>query len=765
MDHKIGLYIDTGYGIGEALDVEALTTVANDEFGVAVCRAEPYWSDPDKLDLIRKDIESEELTTVVIAGPSRRVFEETFKFDGVIVERINLREHVVWCQPPNHEDTQMLAEDYIRMGLTKASKYDDREPFKEETVKSILVIGGGMTGISAALGAAGAGYEVHLVEKEPELGGWANKFPKVFTGEPPYDDLVESPIADKIKQVNENDKIKVYTSSRIYRIAGAPGMFDVIVRPDGPWIDNVNKKANDWLKEQKARAARFAGEKTEKKAGEEEEPEMGAWGVGEEEALDFEHEALKIGAIVVAAGWRPDDPSQFEHLGYGKFPDVITNVQMEELAANGKIVRPSDGAPVNSVAFLDCADESVEHPFQYSSYVPSLVTLKQAQYLRESNPDGKAYLFYENMRTPGQYEKYYEAMQNDPGVFLSKGSVVGVSGNGSQLTVELKDTLLGEQLKVKVDLVVLSTGMIPVTKDSAVVNLKYRQGPFLPENPYGFNDSHFICFPYETQRTGIYTAGCVRQPMDFKTCESDGYGAALKAIQCAELVSQGKAVHPRAGDQSYPELFITRCTQCKRCTDECPFGMYDEKPDGTPLPNPTRCRRCGICMGSCPERIISFRDHSVDMIGSMIKSVHVPDEYDEKPRVIAFICENDAYPAVDMAGIKRHQYSPFVRFIPLRCLGNINLVWIADSLAKGIDGVLLIGCKYGDDYQCHFVKGSELAETRMSKIAETLQRLVLESERIEVHQLGINEFDKIPTIVDNFLETLSQFDPNPYKGF
>jgi quinone-modifying oxidoreductase subunit QmoB len=91
MDHKIGLYIDTGYGIGEALDVEALTTVANDEFGVAVCRAEPYWSDPDKLDLIRKDIESEELTTVVIAGPSRRVFEETFKFDGVIVERINLR--------------------------------------------------------------------------------------------------------------------------------------------------------------------------------------------------------------------------------------------------------------------------------------------------------------------------------------------------------------------------------------------------------------------------------------------------------------------------------------------------------------------------------------------------------------------------------------------------------------------------------------------------------------------------------------------------
>ncbi len=320
-------------------------------------------------------------------------------------------------------------------------------------------------------------------------------------------------------------------------------------------------------------------------------------------------------------------------------------------------------------------------------------------------------------------------------------------------------------MKLKVDLVVLSTGMIPATKDAAIVNLKYRQGPFLPENPYGFNDSHFICFPYETQRTGIYTAGCVRGPMDFLSCETDATGAALKAIQCVELVSQGKAVHPRAGDESFPQIFTQRCTQCKRCTEECPFGAYDEKPDGTPMPNPSRCRRCAICMGSCPERIISFRDHSVDMIGSMVKSIDVPDEYSEKPRVVCFICENDAFPAIDMAGMNRLQYSSFVRFIPLRCLGNINMVWIADSLSKGIDGIMLIGCKYGDDYQCHFVKGSELAEYRMGKISETLQRLVLESERIRVHQLAIDEYDQIPKLIDDFMETLSGFDPNPYKGF
>lgn len=761
MDHKIGVYIDTGYGIGEALDIEALSAVATGEFKVAVCKAEPYWNEPEKLAIIRNDIANESLTAVIIAGPSPRVFQQEFSFGDVITERVNLREHVVWSHPANDEDTQMLAEDYLRMGIIKTSKYVDREPFMEETDKSILVIGGGVTGMTAALEAAKAGYQVYLVEKEPRLGGWANSFHKVFTGQPPYDEIKDSPIQEKIKAVNDHDKIKVFTGNRVFSISGAPGMFDVIIRPDGPWIEKLVKEQNEWLAAKKAKEASGGEEAETPKT-----PEPAA--AAEEEApeeIDFAHETVRVGAIILAAGWRPEDVSNRKNLGYGQYPDVVTSVEFEEIATKGKISRPSDGKPVNSIAFIEAIDDEVKHPLQYASSVGSLVALKQAHYLRSTNPEGKAFIFYENMRTPGQYEKFYQTMQDDPGVFMSRGVPVAVGNGTAGLTVELKDTLLGEQMKIAVDMVVISTGMVPATKDSAILNLKYRQGPFLPENPYGFTDSHFICFPYETQRTGIYVAGCVRMPLDFQSCELDAAGAALKAIQCVELVAQGKAVHPRAGDQSYPELMITRCTQCKRCTEECPFGMYDEKPDGTPLPNPTRCRRCAICMGSCPERIISFRDHSVDMIGSMVKGMHVPDEYSEKPRVVVFVCENDAYPAVDMAGINRLQYSSFVRFIPLRCLGNINMVWIADALSKGIDGIMLIGCKYGDDYQCHFVKGSELAQYRMSKISETLQRLVLESERIEVHQLSIDEYHRIPEIVDAFMETLSGFDPNPYKGF
>ena len=323
----------------------------------------------------------------------------------------------------------------------------------------------------------------------------------------------------------------------------------------------------------------------------------------------------------------------------------------------------------------------------------------------------------------------YRAAQDDALTFLTKGEVESVTPQaGGTLRVAVKNTLVGESIAVDVEMVVLATGIVSNSAD--VLNLAYRQGPDLPVLEHGFPDSHFVCFPYETRRTGIYAAGAARAPMDTEQAEADGYGAAMKAIQCVEMASRGEAVHPRAGDSSYPAFFLQRCTQCKRCTEECPFGTLDEDVKGTPKPNPYRCRRCGICMGACPERIVSFHNYSVDIVSSMIKAIEVPEEDEEKPRVVVFMCENDAYPALDIAGMKRLQYDPSVRVIPVRCLGSINIVWIADALSGGIDGVMMIGCKFGDDYQCHFVKGSELANRRMENVKETLQRLQLERERL-----------------------------------
>jgi quinone-modifying oxidoreductase subunit QmoB len=419
-----------------------------------------------------------------------------------------------------------------------------------------------------------------------------------------------------------------------------------------------------------------------------------------------------------------------------------------------------------------------------------MTSLKQALYVTQQNADAEAYIFYRDMRTPGQYEDFYKRVQEEPGVFMAKGDVQSVSADGGKLTVSVHDSLLGDDIAVEVDLVVLATGLVsnsrpdvtrmetigeakeetPVPEDSGryaepALGLEYRQGPELPTLKYGLPDSHFVCFPYETRRTGVYAAGCVRQPEDTASCQDDAAGAALKAIQCVEQTARGMAAHPRTWDASYPDLYMSRCTQCKRCTEECPFGMYNEDEKGNPLPNPTRCRRCAICLGSCPERIISFADYSVDIIGSMLKAIEVPEEDEEKPRILAFLCENDAYPAMDMAGINRIEYNPWVRVIPLRCLGSLNLIWVNDAFNKGFDGVLLIGCVHGDDYQCHYMKGSELAEVRSSKIQETLQRLMLESERVQFHQLQIDEWQRVPKIFDDFMEVIEKVGPNPMKDF
>jgi quinone-modifying oxidoreductase subunit QmoB len=193
------------------------------------------------------------------------------------------------------------------------------------------------------------------------------------------------------------------------------------------------------------------------------------------------------------------------------------------------------------------------------------------------------------------------------------------------LIVEADNTLLGEKVQVKTDMVVLGTGMVPVTADDAVINLAYRQGPGFRDNALfdEYADSNFICFPYETQRTGIYAAGAIRRSMTVEEAVEDASGAALKAIQCLESVNRGVSVHPRAGDMTFPDFFFQRCTQCKRCTEECPFGAIDDDEKGTPKPNPARCRRCGTCMGCCPERIINFVDYSIDSIGSMVKAIGI----------------------------------------------------------------------------------------------------------------------------------------------
>jgi quinone-modifying oxidoreductase subunit QmoB len=772
MNKKYGVYICTGCGIGEALNIEKLSAVPKEE-GVSIVKTHPFLCGREGLELLKQDIAGEGVNTLVIGACSRRVNFDIFRFDGCIVDRVNLREQVVWTHPSTKkageeggiDHVQMMAEDYLKMGVIKVKKITLPEPYKLDAFcRKILVIGGGIAGISAALDAAKAGYEVTIVEKESSLGGYAAKVRKQLPVENPYENIIPPVISGKLKELEALSGITVKTNTVVARIAGQPGDFTVTLKKPG---ENIEFDVPFPL------PAEMKVDSNGKELDKDKQIELyKEFNKGKTDILNFDPNGVKFGAVILAAGWRPYKAAEneFAHLGLGEMPDVITNTQFEEIAAKGKITRPSDGKDAKSVVFVQSPGKGSDNDFAYAGSVMSLVSLKQAKYVREDYPDGKAYVIYQHMRTPGLMENFYKSIQQDPGIFLTKGEVVSVSKNGDGMIVEADNTLLGEKIKVKADMIVLATGMVPVTADDPVINLAYRQGPGFRDIALfdKYTDSNFICFPYETQRTGVYAAGCIRRSMTMEEAIEDAAGAALKAIQCIESANRGVSVHPRSGDMSFPDFFFQRCTQCKRCTEECPFGALDDDEKGTPKPNPTRCRRCGTCMGACPERIIGFADYNIDSIGSMVKAIKVPSEndFDDPPlRILALVCENDAYPALDIAGMNRLNYSHIVRFIPVRCLGSVNVIWIKDALSQGMDGVFLLGCRHGDDYQCHFVKGSELASIRMKKIGEALQSLALENERVAQFEIAIDEYDKIPKMIGDFVEIIEGLGPNPFKGF
>lgn len=760
MAGKIGVYFDL-QNIGGGLDVEALAAQTREKWGdlTPVVKAVPVLA--QALEQIKADITAQNLDGVLLCGASPRVDGELYRLP-VQVEHVNLREQCVLAfkNPDNSPvDTAagapellcLMARDYVNMGVVKLQKSEVPDSAAVAGTQRILVIGGGWTGLTAAAEAAATGYEVVLVEKADKLGGAANNIPMASPLSSPWTDKQPTDLADKIRQVTDNSRITVHLNAHMEKLEGQPGEFTAVIAT-----------ATDSVR-------------------------------------------VEVGSVVLATGWVALDQKYLASMGLGQSPKVVDAAQFGKMLVADQVtarriafvldtsiaeqaVRKAAGEAEARVAEAPAetakpagapAAEDEEKPFvkqdlesfrhlAYSNAVNSVGMLRLANTVCEKTNDAtQAYILYKDMTVPGILERFYKKMQDRLGVMMTKADVTEIRDAGDRMVVVCENTLLGMDFDLDVDLVVLPTGLVPTTAKDVTVQFAYRQGPDFPDLELfdGFADSNYICFPYETRRTGVYAAGCVRQPMTMDACEEDARGAVLKAVQCIEAAEHGVAVHPRSGDASYPVFNFVRCTQCKRCTEECPFGALDDDEKGTPKPNPARCRRCGTCFGACPERVISFANYNIDQIGSMIREVQVPKDFKkEGPRILILACENDAYPALDMAGLRRKAWSPYCRVIPVRCLGSVNAIWVSDAMSKGFDGVMLLGCKYGDDYQCHFVKGSEICAKRRDNIAETLDRLGVQPERVEQLEVAIDEYDTVPDLIDGFVGRIMAMGPNPFKG-
>ena len=740
-EKKLVGYVCTGCGIGDRLDAKQLLSTAKREGKLQECKQHDMLCNAEGVKLIADDIAAG-ATHIMIAACSRRAKVEAFHFPDAAMTRANLREGVIWVRPAsgeNSETTQEMADDYIRMACAELRTINKPSSSGEQSlIKNILVVGGGVTGMTAALEAAAAGYAVTLVEKSGALGGHAallhkrvpSRAASVGTSNSRNAALpqpAENNVPELVSRVGATGNISVHLNSSVAKTSGAPGRFSVEIAA-----------------------------------------ESGSTSTGE------------FGAIIQASGFKPYDAGQLSEFAYGASPDVVTNLELEGLAktaGDGPIKRPSDGKEVKSVAFIQCAGQrsDAQGHLPYCSGFCCTTSIKQAIYFKDQNPGCDATILFDDLRTPGAAgEDFYRAGQQKM-VTFSKGKATEIIP-GSSLKVRFQDLILNEATEMECDLVVLATGMVansgpdPYAAAGAVqvpvasiLNLQYRQGTDLPHLKHGFTDSHFICFPYETRRTGIYAAGPVRRPMDMQQAMDDAAGAAMKAIQAVENAGLGRAAHPRSGDLSFPSFRKEGCTQCKRCTVECPFGAINEDEKGYPQYNESRCRRCGTCMGACPVRVISFENYSVESVNQQIKNCNVPDEFQEKPRILVFACENDAYPALDQAAMSGKEITPWARVIPVRCLGSISLSWITDSMNSGYDGVVLMGCRRDDDYQCHFVKGSAMAAERMSKVGDTLSSLNLEPERVALHEVAITDVERAPKLINDMADTIARIGLSPFK--
>lgn len=411
--------------------------------------------------------------------------------------------------------------------------------------KDALIIGGGMSGLTAAIEAAEAGLEAVIVEKNPYLGGRVAQmyryFPKLC---PPYCGLEIN-----FRRIKQNPKISYYTTAEVESVSGSQGDFKATIRQNPRYVNEKCTACDDcvavcpverpnefnygmdttkaiYLPHDNAFPMRYAIDMDACKASECNKcVEACKYG-----AIDLDMEPktieLSVSSITIATGWNPYDASKIDNLNFPGIKNVITNVMMERLAApngptKGKLVRPSDGKEVKRVAFAQCAGSRDENNLNYCSAICCMASLKQATYVRESDPEAQATIFYIDLRAPGKYEAFLNKLEADEGVTLTKGKVAKLEedpGTGDVI-VTAEDVLGGGKIHESFDMVVLATGMEATAAGGKLpLELPYEDNDFIIN---GGLDS------------GVYAAGVAIGPTDVSTSVQQGTSAALGSIQSA----------------------------------------------------------------------------------------------------------------------------------------------------------------------------------------------------------------------------------------
>ncbi len=639
---RIGVYVcHCGLNIAGTVDVEKVAEYAKSLPDVTVAKHYTYMcSDPGQR-MIQDDIKKHKLDRIVIATCSPRMHEETFRkavaetgLNPYLVEIVNLREHVSWPHAHEPKKATEKAKALVRMGVARVRLLEPLEKRKVSVEKNVLVVGGGIAGIQASLDLANAGFKVYLVEKAPSIGGRMAQLDKTF----PTLDCSACILTPKMVDVVKHPNITLLTNSEVIGVKGFVGNYEVSILKKPRYVDEarcvgcelctqvcpvkVPDRFNENMSQTRAISvysshavpkvatvdASFCLKlKTKKK-----EVCGKCLQACEAKAINFEQQPetlqLKVGGIILAVGSNVFDATQAPELGYGRFPNVISNIEFERISdasgpTGGKILSPKSGQPPKSIVFVQCVGSRDKRFHEYCCRVGCMVSLKQAILAREKmGEDVDIYVCYNDLRSFGKgYEEFYRRARDlDINFVAGIPSDIRANADG-QLFFDVYERGTSKLLEMHTDLVILANGLVP-SDDLAKINELFHAS----RSADGFLlEAHPKLRPLECSTAGIFLAGACQGPKDIPDTVAQASGAAAKAI---DLLSSGEI-------ELEPLKAVVdedSCSGCRVCESLCPFAAIEMKKDGETLRAEVieaMCQGCGLCSAACPTGAIKIQQY------------------------------------------------------------------------------------------------------------------------------------------------------------
>lgn len=795
---KIGVFLsDGGKQLSEILDFNALTSFVQKIPNVAlVARNSEFWRGQG-LKAIVEAVKNGKINRVVVAETLPKLSEvkivqavEKAGLNPYLVEVIDLRDH---CALP-HQDTPSEATEKAKAMLLAAierAKFSEPiEKLEFPAVKSVLVIGGGIAGIQAAVDLADLGFEVHLIEKAPFLGGLAARAGRFF----PTDDCaicIQSPASD-VKTIthtsrkcvyrsgfSEITKLNILTNARVVKVEGVPGNYKVTIEKKPRYVNEqkcvqcdlcttvcpveVPDEYNAKLKTRKAIYINIPAVYPPAYAIDEKVCRFKDCAkcveVCPTNAIELDQESeqltLNVGSIIVATGFQEYDSSVIKEYHYGEYPDVVTNLELARMIdgfgpTEGLIIRPSDRKPAKKIVMIQCVGSRDRRWNPYCSSICCMISLKHAMLIKSAYPETDITICYIDIRTTGREHEYYYERAREMGIKFVKGRPTEVTRDPEKnmLIVDVEDQISRRFLELEADLVVLASAMVPAegTKELAeILGLELSEDGF-------FKEYNAKLRPTETKLRGIFLCGGATFPKDAPTSSLHAHSAAMRA---AKFLNKGKIVKDRK------TAFVNEeyCGDCEFCPVTCPYNAITlvPKEEGhfVAQVSDLMCEGCGICVGTCPLGAIELRHFKPSQMLAQMRAL-MSINGTSKPLILAICCSECGHTAVDSSGMAMMRYPANVRVMKVPCTGFLQIHHFLKAFEAGAQGVMVVGCKSDG---CHYEVGVKKAEKKVKLAKTLLKEYGIEPERLEMFNMIFIEGDKFAEAAQMMTNRIEKLGP------